>query len=384
MTIGFLTSEYPEMSKLYGGIATSIKNLASAFNDKGHQVTIFVYGQNKDDTIEKDGIRIIQIKNKNIKGLSWWHTRKKIEKIINKEILEHHLHILEAADWTGITAFMKIDCPVVLKLHGSDTYFCHIEGRKQKYKNFFFEKRALLSADAIISVSHYAADLTTQLFSLQKEIEVIHNGIDTASFEYADINKLEPKTLLYFGTLIRKKGVLELPYIFNKVVKKIPDAKLYLVGGDSFDICTGSSSTWELMQPLFSEEALARTTYLGKIPHHEMKKHIEQANVCVFPSFAEAFPISWLEAMASGKVIIGSDKGWAKEAIEDGVSGFLIDPKQHQQFADEIVKVLSDNDLALYLGMKARQKAVREFEMKQTVEQHISFYKNIILKGKES
>lgn len=378
MHIGFLTSEYPGLSKRYGGIATSVKNLATAFVTTGQQVTVFLYGQERDEVIMENSIKIVRIKNRRSKGLSWWLTRKKIEKIINTEVFENNLQMLEAPEWTGITAFMKIDCPVVLKLHGSDAYFCHIEGRKQKYKNFFFEKKALRSADAIISVSRYTADLTAQLFGLKKEIEVIHNGIDTSAFEYADIKEIEPKTLLYFGTLIRKKGVLELPYIFNKVIEKMPDAKLYLIGGDSADIQTASSSTWELMKPHFNEPALKQTRYFGKVQHDDMKEHIKHANVCVFPSFAEAFPISWLEAMASRKAIVGSNKGWAQEAIENGFSGFLINPKEHQKFADKILEVLFNNSLMSLLGMEAHKKVMKEFEMKQTIEKHLKYFEQII------
>lgn len=381
MHIGFLTSEYPGLSKRYGGIASSVKNLATAFVTTGHQVTVFLYGQERDEIIMENSVKIVRIKNRRSKGISWWLTRKKIEKIINTVVFENNLQILEAPEWTGITAFMKIDCPVVLKLHGADAYFCHIEGRKQKYKNFFFEKKALRSADAIISVSRYTADLTAQLFGLKKEIEVIHNGIDTSAFEYVDIKEIEPKTLLYFGTLIRKKGVLELPYIFNKVIEKMPDAKLYLIGGDSADIQTASSSTWELMKPRFNEPALKQTRYFGKVQHDEMKEHIKHANVCVFPSFAEAFPISWLEAMASRKAIVGSNKGWAEEAIENGVSGLLADPTDHRSYTDNIIKIISDSDYAHKIGNKAYESVKKKFEMKQTVEKHLNFYKQVILRG---
>lgn len=378
MHLGFLTSEYPGISKLYGGIATSIRNMAISFVGQGHDVSIFLYGQEEDETIEKDNIKIVKIRNKSVKGLSWWFTRKKIEQIINREVHENHLQILEAPDWTGITAFMNIDCPVVLKLHGSDTYFCHIEGRKQKYKNFFLEKRALHSADSIVSVSQYTANLTKKLFSINRKIVVIPNGIDINMFNYDSEQDMEPKTVLYFGTLIRKKGVLELPYIFNSIVDRVPDVKLYLIGGDSADIQTGSPSTWKLMKPLFSERALERTNYFGKVPHDEMKEYIKKANVCIFPSFAEAFPISWLEAMASGKPIVGSDKGWAKEAIEDKVSGFLVDPKNHAKYAERIVQLFSDKNMARSIGEEAQKRVKEEFSIHKIADKHIHYYKEII------
>ena len=378
MHIGFLTPEYPSLSKTYGGIGTSIKNLASVLISSGHDVSVFLYAQDTDEVIELDKIKFLKIKNENVKGLSWWFTRKKIEKLINKEVNKNGLDLVEGSDWTGMTAFMKIKCPVLLKLHGSDAYFCHIDGRKQKLKNFLFEKYALQSADAIVSVSQYTADLTKKLFNLKIPMKVIHNGIDPSVFSVASADALVNGRLLYFGTLIRKKGVLELPYIFNKVVEDYPNASLYLVGGDSFDISTGSSSTWELMKPLFSDKALKQTKYLGKVPHEQMQEHIKQAHVCVFPSYAEAFPISWLEAMACQKAIAGSNLGWAQEAIENKVSGLLASPSNHKEYANNIKRFLSDNKYTHIISEAARKRVIELFSADKIAKDTISYYEEVL------
>lgn len=383
MHIGFLTSEYPGISKKVGGIGTSIKFLSQALAERDQKVTIFLYGQDKDVSIDEEHIRIIKIKHDPIKGFSWWFLRKKIERIINDEVRNNGLQILEAPDWTGITAFMKIDCPVVVKLHGSDTYFCHIENRKRKYKNYLLEKTALKNADGVVSVSKYTAELTSELFCLKKKIEVIYNGIDIDSFSSQPSGtKNNDRTLLYFGTLIRKKGMLELPYIFNRVIEKVPNAKLYLVGGDSADITTGSDSTWILMKRLFSDTAIKSVYYLGKVPHEEIKKHIEASTVCVFPSFAEAFPISWLEAMASGKAIVGSDRPWAKEMIDEGITGLLEDPKNHDQYASKIVYLLKNNQLADTMGKNAYKVLQERFGIDSIAKQMIGYYQEIVRKVK--
>jgi len=81
------------------------------------------------------------------------------------------------------------------------------------------------------------------------------------------------------GTLIRKKGVLELPAIFSKVRKDFPDAKLVLIGGDSRDIKTNSDSTWQLVQNQFTKDELDKVEYLGKIPYNEVENYIKKANV---------------------------------------------------------------------------------------------------------
>lgn len=137
MKIAFLTPEYPHnKTGKSGGIGTSIKTLASALVDLGHEVRILVYGQNEDAIFRDENIVIQQIKNIKFKGLSWYLTRKKIEKLIHYLHQNNQLDIVEAPDWTGITSFIKPQkCPIVIKLHGSDTYFCHLDNRPVKRWN---------------------------------------------------------------------------------------------------------------------------------------------------------------------------------------------------------------------------------------------------------
>jgi glycosyltransferase involved in cell wall biosynthesis len=185
-------------------------------------------------------------------------------------------------------------------------------------------------------------------------------------------------TILYFGSLIRKKGLLELPLIFNEVIQKNPEAKLVLVGKDVPDIISGNVSTWQMMQKLFSVKAMANVTYLGSVDYNTIKTDIQMAGICVFPSFAEALPVSWLEAMAMKKGIVASNIGWGKEVVEDGKSGFLVHPKEHQLFADKINLLLENDDLAKQMGESARQRIEAIFDIDKIVDENIQFYKKTI------
>ncbi|MDO9137012.1 MAG: glycosyltransferase family 4 protein, partial [Lutibacter sp.] len=362
MKIAFLSPEYPHpKTGNSGGIGTSIKNLAVGLLAKGCAVRILVYGQKADAVFEDNGIVVQQIKNVKLKGLSWWLTRKKLERIINALHDNQEIDLVEAPDWTGITSFIKPKkCPILIKLHGSDTYFCHLDQRPVKWINKFHEKRALQNASGLISVSQFTANLTNQLFGLNKNFTIIPNAVDLSLFNHNDCNINVPPSgvrgLLYFGTLIRKKGLLELPFIFNKVIEKHPTAQLMLVGRDAKDIISGNASTWAMMQALFSPEALTNVTYLGGVPYGEIIKHIEQASLCVFPTFAEALPVSWLEAMALQKPVVASNIGWATEIIEDGVEGFLVNPVDHSIYAEKIVALLENPELQKQFGTAARKK----------------------------
>ncbi len=382
MHIAFLTPEYPHAKLTHAaGIGTSIHNLVTTLVSEGVQVTVFVYGQKEQAIIDDNGVRIHCIKHKKYKCLGWYFHRKYIENYCNSIIKNEKIDVLEAADWTGITAFMKFKIPLVIRFHGSDTYFCYLEKRKQKWKNFFFENWAISNADAFIAPTSFAGELSKQLFNLKnKKIQTIHYGLDLARFENKIPAQFEEGLMVYVGTLIRKKGVLELPTIFNKVREQFPEAQLLLIGGDASDVHTRSSSTWELMQQQFHPADLKRVNYLGKISYEEVQQYISKANVCVFPTFAETLGMVTIEAMAMQKAVVNSNFGWAQELITDGESGYLISPKDHITFANRIVQLLQNKKQCLIIGANARQRVESQFDIKKIVQQNSAFYQQLINK----
>ena len=378
MKIAFLTPEYPhERIGHSGGIGTSIFNLSKALSALGHEISILVYGQDKDDYFVEDNLHFFKIRNIKVKGVSLILTQKKLERLINSLYASGKIDVVEAPDWTGFTAFINPKCPLVIRENGSDTYFCYLDNRKVKFKNKFLEKRALKTADGIISVSDFTGNLTNELLKLNRSYTVIPNSIDASLFEPKQ-SVSKKTTILYFGTLIRKKGLLELPEIFNRVHNSNKEVELILVGKDSADIKTGSSSTWQLMQPLFNETSIKKVSYLGAVDYSRIQDLIKDATVCVFPTFAEALPVSWLEAMAMEKAIVASNIGWAKEVIDDGLDGFLVHPNDHEQYVNRILQLLQDSSLQKQFGIRAREKVEQKFSVKVVARQSLLFYEDII------
>lgn len=379
MKIAFLTPEFPHpKTGLSGGIGTSILNLAKGLTNANHKVFVLVYGQKEEEIFVENDITIYRIKNTKLKGFSRILTQKKIQKIINNLVKNENLDIVEAPDWTGITSAIKPNCPVVIRLNGSDTYFCHLDKRPVKYLNKLREKKALQNADALLSVSQFTADVTNEIFSANYNFTIIPNSIDLEKFALNRNSLPDSNTILFFGTLIRKKGLLELPFIFNEVFKENNQAKLIIIGRDASDIITNNSSVWQMMQPLFDTKAFNNVSYLGSVAYEQIKEHINSATVCVFPTFAEALPVSWIEAMAMEKAIVASNIGWAKEVVDDGINGYLVSPKNHQLFAQKIVNLLENEGLRLQFGKAARQKIEQQFSIEVVAKKSADFYKEII------
>lgn len=380
MHIAFLTPEYPHSKiKHSGGLGTSIKNLVVTLVAKGVKVTVFVYGQAKSEVFEENGIVFHLISDQKYRLGKWFFYRKHLQNYVNSVVKKEKIDVIEAPDWTGVTAFMNFTIPLVIRFHGSDTYFCHIENRKQKFKNRLFETLAVRKAKGFIAPTKYAGDVSAQLFGLHKEqIKTIHYGLDLTQFNNEQPERFEKGLVLYIGTIIRKKGVFDLPEIFNKVRNQFPEAKLVLIGGDSGDVATGNKSTWELVKQQFHEKDLEQVSYLGKIPYAEVQDYIKKANVCVFPTYAETLGMVTIESMAMKKSVVNSNIGWAQELMEDGKSGFLVHPANHEEFAQKIIAILSDTDCNTRMGNEARLYVEAHFDIAKKVAENINYYQHLI------
>lgn len=380
MKIGFITSEYPHAKlNAAAGIGTSIKNLVSALVKKDVGVTVFVYHQQEDCVFLDEGVEIHAIAKKSYPFLTWYYYRKQLNWYINRVVKEKGIDILEAPDWTGITAFMSFKVPLVIRLHGSDAYFCKLEGRKQKFKNFMFEKLALIKGSAYIAPTSFAGEETRKIFGLKaNKIKTIHYGLQLENFMNQNPSIYDRNSILYIGTIIRKKGVLELAEMFNKVIEGKPEATLILIGNDASDIKTGSASTYKLIETILSDRAKKQTRYLGKIPYLEVKVHIKNAHVCTFPSFAETLGMVSIESMALQKPVVNTSIGWAQELIDDGLNGYLVHPSNIDLYAKRILALLKDEDLCAKLGFEARKKVEVLFDIEKNADINMAYYKSIV------
>lgn len=382
MHIAFLTPEYPHERVTHAaGIGTSIKNLVVALAKKKITVSVFVYAQLEDAVFTQEGITIHLIKNRKYKFMGWYWHRKHLQNYLNTQIVAEKIDAVEAPDWTGITAFMRLKAPLVIRFHGSDTYFCHIEKRHQKLKNYWFEKLATQKAKAFIAPTTYAGDVSKRLFSINnKDIQTIHYGLELDEFQNKNPEVFENGLILYIGTIIRKKGVFELPEILKTVRMHHPEAQLVLIGGDSADIQTGNQSTWELLEREFGGADLKNVTYLGKIPYQQVQEYIKKAQICVFPSFAETLGMVTIESMALQKPVVNTNIGWAQELIVDCENGFLVHPQDHTVYANRIIELLKDTNLCLTMGKNARKHVEQVFGIEKIAQQNIFFYQSLIEK----
>ena len=141
---------------------------------------------------------------------------------------------------------------------------------------------------------------------------------------------------LYFGRIEPRKGVQELVEAF----RELPDCRLTLIGGDVDYSPYGRS-----FRDHCRKRASANVQFLPPISRDELLGRLAATDVCIFPSRFENWPNTCIEAMAAGRVVLGSRHGGMSEMIEHGVSGFLVDGRSSR----DIVRVIRE-ELGANLG----------------------------------
>ncbi|HEX8776462.1 MAG TPA: glycosyltransferase family 4 protein [Pyrinomonadaceae bacterium] len=378
MHVVFLTMEYPPLPS--GGIGTSVRNLGRALVRQGHRVSVLGTGPLME--FEDEGVRVRFIGETRVPKVGWLWDARRVERELNRLVREEGADIVEAHDWGGVSAGVRPRCPIVVRCNGTDTYFARLLQKRVRPSVRWAEGLALRSADDLVAVSRFTADVTRHLFNLRADFGVIPNGIDVTQFKPATNGEVERNTILYFGTLARKKGVLDLCRAFSGVVERNREARLRLVGRDMRDQLSGSDSTWEVCRSLLSPAAQERVEYLGAQPYDRMQEYVRRASLCVFPSYAEAFPLSWLEAMASAKAVVAYDTGWAPEVIESGTSGVLVPPGDRESLAQAIEELLAERTRARLLGQAARCRVEKYFAAEVVARQTIARYEKVLGQGR--
>ncbi|MDD5110818.1 MAG: glycosyltransferase family 4 protein, partial [Patescibacteria group bacterium] len=88
-----------------------------------------------------------------------------------------------------------------------------------------------------------------------------------------------------------------------------------------------------------------------------------------------SFPSVNLEAMAAGKPVVATCFGGSREAVTDGVTGFIVNPYNTATFSDRLLRLLSDPALAQRFGAAGRQRVAKDFSASRWLDMLEQWYK---------
>lgn len=174
-------------------------------------------------------------------------------------------------------------------------------------------------------------------------------------FNAVDVDSIEPSApgnyALYLGRMDRHKGVLTL----IEAMRQCPDVQLKMVGtGDALDECVR----------LVTDNGLKNVQILGFMTGECLSKVIRESAFLIVPSeWYENCPMVVIEAAAHGKPAIVTRIGGIPELVEDGLTGFIVDPRDPTALATRIRQLGRESALTRMMGARARTMAEREFSL---------------------
>lgn len=254
---------------------------------------------------------------------------------------------------------------ITVAAHAREFFFNPFKGQKglaqgyEKYKQWLLKK-----VDHFFPVSHFTADILNDHGIGSDKIDVVINGTNPELFYPADATHLkeelgltDKKILLSISRLIDRKGTDTILKALAYLVPKMPDLHHLIVG-------EGPQRPYleYLVQELSIED---HVTFVGWIPYKEVNSYYNLCDIFVMPSKTqlpevEAFGITYLEANACEKPVIGTTTGGISDAVIDGETGILVEEQNPKALAGAIRKILENESLKHSLGQQGRQRVLNE------------------------
>ena len=243
------------------------------------------------------------------------------------------------------------------------------------FKGYYYEKikqkvyKILLNnIDIFIAPSKNIKKNFKKQDFINSEIINIYNG--TKPLKYYEIKNT--KKILYVGRLSEEKGVEYLLKAMPLIIKEIPTIHLDIVGDGN------EKHRLEILtKELNLEKSVA---FIGFVSHSEVEKYYKKANIVIVPSiWPEPFGLIGPEAMSVGRPVIGTKVGGIPEWLEDGRTGFLVEPKNSKDIANKIIKLFENQKLLKMMGERARIR-VEKFSIEEYVKNLERLYGKILKK----
>ncbi|MBI2042688.1 MAG: glycosyltransferase family 4 protein [Candidatus Nealsonbacteria bacterium] len=390
MKILFLSDNFPPQGTC-GGAGFSSFYLARGLKDAGHDVFIITTCQEKsgEKNFIHEGLKIFRIYAKyNLR----WHAYialynpqtvgkirdiiKKIDPdIIHSQDIQKHLSyyclkiakefnkplFLTARD-VMLFSFGKLATRKYLERFDARTNWLDHLGQVQKrynpWRNFFI-KRYLKNVDQIFSVSFALKNALGQ--NGINNVEVSHTGLDVNDWQISPekvmnfkrkYGLLDKKIVLLAGRVSGLKGCEQARRAMEKVQEEVPRAFL-LVVGDSGSV--------------------------GWLQGEDLKAAYHSSEIVIMPSIClDAFPRSNLEAMACKKPVVATCFGGSAEVVEDGKTGYIVNPLNVDLFAEKILDLLKNPGKAKAFGEAGFQRIQDDFNLTGHVNQTLDYYQKAL------
>ena len=365
MRIGLFTDTYPPF---INGVSTSVLMLKQGLEKLGHEVYVVTVNDESFSYKEEDGvlkipsfpIGLMNFRQSGIYPL-------KALKIIKKWKLDIiHSHTEFSIGTFARLISKQLNIPLVHTYHTmyeeyiyyiTKGYFDSASKKLVEYLTLFLCDKTI---DELIVPTEKAKELFKDKYKVKRDVYVIPSGIDTTRFYKENIDKnevinlrkdLKIKTsdfvILYLGRIAKEKSIDFLINNFNSVLKRIPKAKMVIVG-DGPDIK-------DLIDLTKKNKLDDKIIFAGKVPWTDVPKYYSLCNVFVTASKTETQGLTVMEAMGASKVVVAIRDESFELMITDRKDGLFFDDEK--SYVDMIYEVYKNKKLRDEISVNARRTA---------------------------
>lgn len=305
---------------------------------------------------------------------------KRVLRIINAEGYDLiHSHGAKA---NMIAVYVKkiANLPIVTTVH-SDYRLDYLQNIIKMFSFGIINTLALRFIDYYIGVSRNFKEMLVKRRFSPQDIFTVYNGIDFSEKELKYTRKeFLSKYNLHFdddivvvGILARLdpvKGLTTFLQAAKAVIEKNPSVRFLIAGdGDERKSLEHKASSLGLKDKVF---------FMGFI--NEPYEFINCIDINVLTSISESFPYAILEGTLFKKATVSSNVGGISDLIENGVNGFLFEPKDYKTLAHHLLSLADDTGLRLEMGDKIHEKASSLFSLENMCKTQLGIYETILVR----
>ena len=294
----------------------------------------------------------------------------RLTKLIRREKIDLiHSHLFTSNLWGRVASWIT-GVPIVSTEHNVDHW-------KKPY-HFWMDRIVACISAKVICVSKKVEDFYLEKVpALRSRTLVIYNGIDTEFFKPGgEREKVRERLGIPVGRLIAGAvGRLVPQKRQQDFIEAL--AQLKRAGQNVGGILVGDGPERSALEKKAQEAGLTKEIIFTGFCDNTPELYAAM-DVFVLCSEREGFPMTVLEAMAAGLPVVATDVGGVSECVENGKTGFLIQPGDPEAIAHALLRLFANTDIRTFLAQNAGELVRNEFSIMQMAERHEELYSEVL------
>ncbi|MCL4870653.1 MAG: glycosyltransferase family 4 protein [Anaerolineae bacterium] len=270
------------------------------------------------------------------------------------------------------------ECPFVVSCRGRQVNILpHLPGQE----NYISQLRnSFYSAGRVHGVSQNILDEAVQYGLDRNKGVVIYTAVDVNYYSPRPQIAHMPKgkfRLINVGVSIWRKGYENLLLAINSVIAKGYDVQLDVADWDGP----------ERERLIYTAKDLGigdKVHILGKITPEEVREALWASNAFILSSLSEGISNALLEAMSCALPVITTDCGGMREAMTDGVEGYIVPTRDPEAMAQAIIKLIENPENAIKMGQAGRNRVLHQFTLEKQGKAFLNLYTQMLSSNQNS